>query len=85
MMMHAIENTVLLFSEAMHIFDVMNKETNKTAAILMKLLPLLQNPEDSKKLILYASDGDRMQLSQLKQSIGFAFGPLCGQYDGYYR
>ena len=85
MMMHAIENTVLHFSEALQLFQTMNKETNKTAAILLKILPLLQEPQDTKNMLLYASNGDRMQMCQLKQALGFAFGPLCGEYDGYYR
>jgi hypothetical protein len=30
----------------------MNKETNKSAAVLMRILPLLQNPADARKLLV---------------------------------
>ena len=85
MMLHAIENTVLHFDEGMQLYKFMHKETNKTASILLKILPLLQKPEDVRNMLAFASDNDRMQLSQLKQALGYSYGPLCGQYDGYYR
>ena len=45
----------------------------------------LQNPADARKLLLQVTNGDRMQMSQLKQAVGHALKPLCGIYDGYYR
>ena len=85
MMLHAIENTILHFDEGMQLYKFMHKETNKTASILLKILPILQKPEDVRNMLAFASDNDRMQLCQLKQALGYAYGPLCGQYDGYYR
>ena len=46
---------------------------------------LPQNPADARKLLLQVTNGDRMQMSQLKQAVGHALKPLCGIYDGYYR
>ena len=62
----------------------MHKETGKMAPILLKVLPLLQNPEDARELLLYVTNGDRMSMSHIKQAIGYALKPLCGLYDGYY-
>ena len=85
MTMYAIENAILHLSEATHLYKVMQKDTNKSSAILLKILPLLAHPNDARKMMLLVTNGGRIQMSQIKQSIGFAFGPLCGQHDGYYR
>jgi len=85
MMGHAVENTILALSEANQLYETMHKDSLKTSSLLMKLLPLLDNPADTRKVLLFVTNGDRTQMSTLKQAIGLALRPLCGQYDGYYR
>ena len=62
----------------------MQRETGKMAATLIKILPLLQNPSDTRELLLYVTNGDRFATNHIKQSIGCALKPLSGLYDGYY-
>ena len=54
MMMHAIENAMLHLSEAIHLYKAMHKDTHKSAEILLKILPLMQNPEDTRYVRTYS-------------------------------
>ena len=69
---------------AISLYETMHKETGKMAPILLKVLPLLENPSDARELLLYVTNGDRVAMGHIKQVIGYALKPLCGLYDGYY-
>ena len=62
----------------------MLRETGKVANTLLKVLPLLQNPADTRELLFYVTNGDRLATNHIKQTIGYALKPLSGLYNGYY-
>lgn len=58
------ENHTIVFMYAysytqtyIHTYQVMYQETGKTSAVLMKILPLLANPEEAKKLLMRVTKG----------------------------
>jgi hypothetical protein len=51
----------LLLSGALHLFDMMKKDSDRTAQSLLKILPLLLSPGDSRKLLQQVTGGDRYQ------------------------
>jgi hypothetical protein len=46
---------------ALHLFDMMKKDSDRTAQSLLKILPLLLSPGDSRKLLLQVTGGDRYE------------------------
>ena len=85
MTLHAIEHSRLNLAEALKLFDSIHTHTNgKTSEILMKVLPLLRNADDARIVLYHVTNGDRLQMMQIKQAFGSLFKPLCGLYDGHY-
>jgi hypothetical protein len=70
MLGHVIENTKLHLAEAIQVYETMYQETGKTSAVLMKILPLLADPEEARKLLLRVTKGDRLHMNRLKQAMG---------------
>lgn len=50
---------------ALHLFDMMKKDSDRTAQSLLKILPLLLSPGDSRKLLQQVTGGDRYEGKRL--------------------
>ena len=63
MTLHAVEHARLNVAQACQVFDTINADTvGKTSEILMRITPLLRNPDDARVLFHHVTGGDRMQV-----------------------
>lgn len=53
-------------------------------SILAKLVVLLDDPYDAKKMIRRMTNGDKARLVLLKSFLGVVLKPILGLYNGYY-
>jgi hypothetical protein len=84
MLHHAVETTKLLITEAIHLYEVMYQETGQTSSVLMKILPLLANPEDARTSLMRVTKDNRLQKVHIKQTMGSLLKIFSGAVDGYY-
>lgn len=85
MMEYAIKNSKLRLSEAVALYYSMDAESSaEPMTILAKLVVLLDDPYDAKKMIRRMTKEDKGRLFILKTLLGSVLRPILGIYNGYY-
>jgi hypothetical protein len=85
MMEYAIKNSKLRLSEAVALYYSMDAESSiEPMSILAKLVVLLDDPYDAKKMIRRMTKDDKGRLFLLKTILGSVLRPVLGIFNGYY-
>lgn len=85
-MLFAAKFSKLRLDEAVQLFNAAYKEKQMSrAAILTHLLPSVEDPAEARRLLYIGTEGDRMELQQVRKRLGYLLNVILAQYDGYYH
>jgi len=84
MITFSVQNVRIRLEEAIHLYDVVYKETRNKIRSLTMLLPYMMDYNEAKQFVSKTTDDDRVELQQIKMGLGLILKPIFGQPDGYY-
>ena len=80
-----ISGAKVRLDEALNLGDTMMQDSRSRVEVLVKLLPQSNNIENARQLVSKMLRKNRLEMLQLKRSIGYAIKPILGCPDGFYR
>jgi hypothetical protein len=81
---YCIQNVKLRLQEALHLFQVLNREIGDAAATAARILPRMVDSSEARSFMMQVINFDRVALKRLEISLGNALLPIIGVYNGYY-
>ncbi|RYH24941.1 hypothetical protein EON65_16165 [archaeon] len=84
MVTEAVKHSKVRFDEAYSMYKSVYKEIRDKAGTLLKVVPLMTNPSDSRQLVSKVTNDNRVEVARIKMAFGVTFRPMLGSYNGYY-
>lgn len=84
MVTEAVKHNKVRFDEAYSMYKSVYKEIRDKAGTLLKVVPLMTNPADSRQLVSKVTNDNRVEVARIKMAFGVTFRPMLGSYNGYY-
>lgn len=84
MITFSVQNVRIRLEEAMHLYDMVYKETRNKIRSLTLLLPYMMDYSEAKRFVSKITDDDRVEMQQVKMGLGLILKPIFGQPDGFY-